>query len=85
MEEEKMPCPKHDDQLEGRSDLECEECYEADKAEEAYWRELYEGEKLAGLLPAEHYEAEDRRLDRLQAEAATRAHSSEADGGSETK
>lgn len=23
--------------------------------EEAYWRQLYEGEKQAGLLPASHY------------------------------
>ncbi len=84
-----MPCKKHEDLLEVRSDPDCKECDLADWAEEnywdAYWRELYEGEKLAGLLPAEHYEAEDRRLDRLQAEAATRAHSSEADDGSETK
>lgn len=46
-----MPCKKHEGELEGRSDHECEDCYLADKAEEAYWRELYEGEKQAGLIP----------------------------------
>lgn len=46
-----MPCPRHADELEGRSDLECEACELYDKEEEAYWRQLYEGEKQAGLIP----------------------------------
>jgi len=45
-----MPCKKHADELEGRSDLECDECELEDKASEAYWRQLYEGEKQAGLV-----------------------------------
>lgn len=45
-----MPCDKHSDELEGRSDLECEACAADDKAIEAYWRKLYEGEKRAGLV-----------------------------------
>ncbi len=46
-----MPCKKHSDELDGRSALDCELCDLTDKAEEAEWRKLYEGEKLAGLLP----------------------------------
>ena len=53
-----MPCPKHSDELEGRSNLDCEACDLADKAEEAYWRERYEGEKLAGLIPEKDSEVE---------------------------
>jgi len=45
-----MPCKKHAEELEGHSAEECEACELEDKAEEAYWRELYEGEKQAGLL-----------------------------------
>lgn len=45
-----MPCQKHSEELEGRSDLDCEACDVEDKAEMAYWFQLYQGEKQAGLL-----------------------------------
>ena len=45
-----MPCKKHAEELEDHSDFECEACKLEDKAEEAHWRQLYEGEKQAGLL-----------------------------------
>jgi hypothetical protein len=48
-----MPCKKHEDQLDGRSDPDCKECDLADWAEENYWDAYWR----------EHYEAEDRRLD----------------------
>lgn len=53
-----MPCKHHADANEGRSDLECEACELADKEEEAYWRQLYEGEKQAGFIPDPDLEAD---------------------------
>ena len=46
-----MPGKKHSDELEGHSNHECEACDLDDKATEAYWYQLYQGEKQAGLLP----------------------------------
>lgn len=35
----------------------CEECHDEEFQKQlAYWKPRYEGEKLAGLLPANHYE-----------------------------
>lgn len=34
----------------------CTDCQDKlEREQEAYWRPLYEGEKLAGLLPRNHY------------------------------
>jgi len=54
-----MPCKKHSAELEGRSDIECEACYDEDQAEMAYWRQLYEGEKQAGLVGYKYQDDED--------------------------
>lgn len=43
------PCKQHAEELEDHSDPDCEACDADDKAEEAYWRQLYEGEKQAGF------------------------------------
>ena len=58
-----MPCAIHSDKLEGRSDEDCGLCHIADKADEAYWRQLYEGEKRAGLIPDKEFPPTPNRTD----------------------
>lgn len=49
---EKCKQPKHFDEIADGENGWCETCRDTWIAErEAYWRPLYEGEKLAGLLP----------------------------------
>jgi DNA-directed RNA polymerase subunit RPC12/RpoP len=46
--------PKRKEEMQGDESDQCIDCHEAWlKSEIAYWRPLYEGEKLAGLLEKE--------------------------------